>query len=236
MQRQARRFCAAVGVCLIGLVGGAASAQTTSRSTEVKSFEILAVDGNRVVARTADGTREYTVPPDFRFNIGGKEVSVSEVKPGMKGTATITTTTTTRPVTVTEVRNAEVVQATGNSVLVRGPDGYRMFTEGDADKRGVTIMRDGRPIQFSELRANDRLTATIITAGPPQVLTERQVQASISGLPGAAAATTAARAAGTGGTTSAASSGASASAGGTASAARRLRRRPVPCLSPALSA
>jgi hypothetical protein len=54
------------------------------------------------------------------FTIGGKQVPVSEVKPGMSGTATITTTTTVTPVLVTEVRDGEVLQATGNSLLIKG--------------------------------------------------------------------------------------------------------------------
>ena len=41
----------------------------------------------------------------------------------MKGTATITTTTTVTPVVVTEVREAVVLSATPRSMLVRGTDG-----------------------------------------------------------------------------------------------------------------
>ena len=39
------------------------------------------------------GDYQYTVPDDFRFTIDGKKLSVSELKAGMKGTATVTTTT-----------------------------------------------------------------------------------------------------------------------------------------------
>jgi hypothetical protein len=46
--------------CLAGIV----SAQTTTTS-ETRTFEIIAVDGNQLVVRGPHGTREITVPPDF---------------------------------------------------------------------------------------------------------------------------------------------------------------------------
>ena len=52
-----------------------------------------------------------------------------------------------------------------------------MFTEGDVDKRGVKIMRNGEPAQLSDFRAGDKLSATIITEMPPRVVTEKEVSA-----------------------------------------------------------
>ena len=127
------------GLCAL-LSAGSASAQTT-KSTEVKKFEVVSVDGNKVVVKGADGAKEITVPEDFRLTVDGKPVSVHELKPGMKGTATITTTTTVTPVTVTEVRNAEVMQVSGSSLLVKGANGFRMFSEGDVAKRGIKIYK-----------------------------------------------------------------------------------------------
>ena len=138
------------------------------------------MDGNRLVVKLPEGTRELTVPDDFRFNVDGKMLSVQELKPGMAGTATITTKTTTVPVTVTEVKNGTVMQAQGNSIIVRTDDGIKMFTQSDIDKRGVKIMRDGKPADISDFRANDRLTATIVTTKPPRVMTEKEVQATLA--------------------------------------------------------
>ena len=139
--------------------------------------------------RGGGGSKEFTVSDDFQFDIGGQKMSVHDLKPGMKGTATITTTTTVTPVTVTEVRNAEVIQASGGSVLVRGQNGYRNFTQGDVEKRNITIIRDGKPVDISQLSVGDRLTATIVTEKPPKIMTEQQVQATIHpAAPGAAPA------------------------------------------------
>jgi hypothetical protein len=183
-------------VCVTAVV---ARAQQTTTLTESKQFEILAVNGNELVVRLPEGTRELTVADDFRFNIDGQQMSVHQLKPGMKGTAAVTTRTTVTPVTVTEVKNGTVMKAFGSSIIVRTDEGYKSFTQGDVDKRGVKIWKDGKPAQISDFHENDRLSATIITSKPPKVLTEKQVQASLAagaapsrGAPAAAAPTAAA--------------------------------------------
>jgi hypothetical protein len=168
---------------VVGLVAAGAAQAQTHMSTETKSFEIISVDGNDLVVKGPEGAREITVPPDFLFTVNGKKMSVGELKPGMKGTAVITTTTTVHPVFVTEVKNGEVVKALGTSVIVRSKDGYKMFTQGEVDKRGVRVYKDGKPVQLSDLRERDQLTATIVTEGPPHVMTEKQVEATLAATP-----------------------------------------------------
>jgi LPXTG-motif cell wall-anchored protein len=171
---------------LVCLAAAVTLAQPTTTS-ETKKFQIIAVEGNQLVVKVPEGTRELTVPDDFRFNIDGKMLSVHELKPGMAGTATITTKTTLVPVTVTEVKNGTVMQALGTSIIVRTDDGMKMFSQSDIDKRGIKIMREGKPAQISDFRANDRLTATIITTKPPRVMTEKEVQATLAKSGGAPA-------------------------------------------------
>ena len=182
---------------LLCLTAGAALAQQTTSATQTKTFEVLAVDGNQLVVKLPEGTRELTVPDDFRFTVNGQQMSVRQLKAGMKGTATITTRTTVTPVTVTQVKSGTVMQSSGSSIIVRTDEGIKIFTQTDADKRGVKIMRDGQPAQISDFRQGDQLTATIITSKPPRVMTEKEVKATLSN------ATTAATSAATTGTTSA---------------------------------
>jgi hypothetical protein len=180
MLRHTQWLTAALALCAITLAGSGASAQTQSTQTEIKNFEVVSVDGNKVVLKGAEGSKEITVPADFQFTVDGRQVSVNELRPGMRGSATITTTTTVTPVTVTEVKNGDVMQVTGSSIIVRTDQGIKSFSEGDVKKRGVKIVRDGQPLAFSDLRQGDKLTATIVTTHPPKVMTEKQVQANLS--------------------------------------------------------
>jgi hypothetical protein len=159
-----------------------ASAQqpTTTTSTATKKFEVIAVDGNNLVVKLPEGTRELTVPDDFKLTVDGQPMSVRDLKPGMKGTATITTKTTVHPVTVTEVKNGTVRQASGSSIVVQTDQGFKMFTQSDVDKRGVKIIREGQPAQISDFHTGDKLTATIVTEKPPRVMTEKQVDAALA--------------------------------------------------------
>jgi hypothetical protein len=178
MWRDAMKSCLGVVVCL-GLAG-TALAQQTSSSTQTKKFEIVAVDGNMLVVKGPDGTKELTVPDDFRFTVDGKPLSVRELKAGMKGEATVTTTTTVTPVYVTEIREGTVMQVSGSSVIIRGPNGIKMYSQGDVDKRGIRLYKHGEPVQLADLHTNDKLSATIVTEMPPKVVSEKQVNATLA--------------------------------------------------------
>jgi hypothetical protein len=160
-------------VCVASLM---ASAQTTTTKTE-KAFEIIAVNGNTLVVKLPEGTRELTVPEDFTLTVDGKPVAVKDLTPGMKGTATITTTTKLVPVVVTEIKDGTVMKAMGTTVVVQTADGIKMFSQGDLDKRGVEIFKDGKVAEVSDLRQGDKLSAMIVTTHPPKLVTEKQVAA-----------------------------------------------------------
>jgi hypothetical protein len=165
----------------LGLVfAGALLAQTTA-TVNVRHFEVISVDGNKLVVRDERGTNEYTVPDDFRFTVDGKKMSVSELKAGMKGTATVTTTTTIKPVAVTEIREGVVLSAGQWSMIVRDSEGVRKkFTRDQLDQRGVQILKDGRVMSMDQLKKGDTLTATIITQVAPVVVTEQEVEATLA--------------------------------------------------------
>jgi hypothetical protein len=220
-------FAVGVFACLSGI----ASAQTTT-TTETKKFEVISVDGNTLVVRLPEGTREITVASDFRFTVDGQQLSVQQLKPGMAGTATITTTTKSTPVTVTEVKNGTVAHVAGPTIIVRTDEGYRSFTQGEIDKRGVKIMRSGKPALVSDFRTGDKLSAVIITSMPPRVVTEQEVNASLAASGGGAAASRApAASAGTSGAAGAAggaAAGAAPASGAAASGGRTLPKTATP--------
>jgi len=178
MRTTASWLCQIFVLVALGLAfAGAPLAQTTT-ATNVRNFEVISVDGNKLVVRDDKAAQEITVPDDFRFTVDGKKLSVSELKPGMKGTATITTTTTIKPVYVTELREGVVLQAGPSAITVLDKEGFRKrFTQDQLDQRGIQIVKDGRVMRIGELKEGDQLTATIVTQVAPVVVTEQEVQA-----------------------------------------------------------
>lgn len=179
MQTTIQRGLAAATLALGLWAATTATAQTTSQTTEVRNFEVILVDGNNLVVRDELGTREITVPADFRFIVDGRSLAVSDLAAGMKGTAKVTTTTTTRPVYVTEVKQALVVQRRGTSIIVRdtGTGKSYHFNQTSINDRGIQLFLDGKPVKVTDLDAGQKLMVTFVTAAPPQVLTEKQVEA-----------------------------------------------------------
>ena len=117
------------------------------------------------------------------------------------------------------MKNGTVVQRSGSTIIVRTDEGVRMFSQGEVDKRGVKIMRDGKPAQLSDFREGDRLSATIITSKPPRVMTEKEVQATLAAAAGSSGG--AASGAGTGGARRGGAAAAGAAPRGTSAQAQR---------------
>ena len=158
-------------------------AQTTVTARE-SDFELLAVDGNVLVVRDQNGTRELTVPPDFRFTVDGKSMAVGDLKAGMKGKAVITTTTTQRPVFVTTVKSGTVTNQTGRTVVIKEDQGgIHRFTQTETDARGIRLYMDGKAIQVRDLNRGDRISATIVSAGKPEIVTAQAVDAQLAATP-----------------------------------------------------
>ena len=178
MKRVSKGFLMALVPSVALLLASTALAQsTTTTSTEARSFEIMSVDGNKVLYRAADGSiKEVIVPSDFVLTVDGNRVTVHDLKPGMKGTA-VSTTKTTR------ARHGHPNQGRD-----RGPRGvgehhhrpherrHKKFTTQDVRDRNITVYKEGAPVELSQLRVGDRLSATIVTKHPPVVMTERQVK------------------------------------------------------------
>lgn len=188
MNQRTRFTLFAVGACAaLALAAGAVFAQETTY--DIKSGEVLQVNGNTLVVRGPNGVREFVVADDFRFDMDGKQLSVHELKPGMKLTALIKTTSTPIEMTMTEVRNAEVIHTIGNSLVVRNLDDgkYRKFTTDEIKDLGIIVYKDGQVVPASSLQKGDRVSATIITKLPPVVMTDRDVQVLAQNAPPAPA-------------------------------------------------
>jgi hypothetical protein len=155
----------------------------------LRHFEVISTDGNHLVVRDESGIQEYTVPPDFRVTVDGREIAAADLKSGMRGTATLTSKTSTRPVHVTFVKMGTVVAQSGRSVTVKEDSGQiHRFTQDEADARDLQIYMDGKPVRVFNLNPGDRIEATIVTAGTPEILTAQALDESLAAAKEAPAA------------------------------------------------
>jgi hypothetical protein len=174
---------AAFAFGLSSLAAGAALAQALV-VTEIRTGEILYVDGNYVVVRGPEGVREFIVSSDFRFVTNGHDIAVHELQAGMRFAATITTTVAPVEVTATEIRHAQVKKKLGNTLVLRLDDGtYRKFTAEDTKHIMLTFLRNGRETTAWDLKEGDKIEATIITRLPPEVVALQSLDVAVAPPP-----------------------------------------------------
>ena len=137
---------------------------TTSATTQVERAEVTYVSGNELVVKMDTGeVRHLTVPDSARATVDGKEVTIRDLKPGMKLQRTITTTQT--PKTVTTVRTV-----TGKVFAVTAPLHVILsFADGSPNKqykvpKDQIFMIDNQKKTVFELRPGMTVTATVVTA------------------------------------------------------------------------
>jgi len=180
----------AVGGFLVAQVAAAQTppapaAATSTTTTTVKSGVVVYASGNTLITKESDGvTRKHNVPDGFFFQMGGKNVTLADLKPGDKITAVITETKTVEPVTVTRVVQGTVMESSMGSILVRNSKGQLIkYSSKDEQGRDVIIIQNGKEVALGDLKAGTRLSATIITRFPPQVSTLSSVKAQVTPAP-----------------------------------------------------
>jgi hypothetical protein len=157
----------------------AMAAQETSKTTttsgqsqtqvQVQRAEVVDVSGNNLVVRMENGEiRHLVVPDSARATVDGKDLSVHDLKPGMKLERTVTTTTT--PQTVTTVRSVE-----GRVIRTRPPNSVTLqLADGTAKTyqvpEGQKFMIDGQERTVFELRKNMEIKATAVTEHPAEIV------------------------------------------------------------------
>ena len=159
-------------VAVVILVGvGAAIAQTTTQKLE---GTVVHVYGNNLVVKMADGTiKEFNPPEGTTFNVDGVDVPVSQLKPGTKLSATVTTTQVPHTVVTEDIRRGTVVERVGGTVIVRREDGtIKKFTNISPD---VKFTVDGKEVSVYDLKKGMNLTAHIVSEST-ELVTETDVE------------------------------------------------------------
>ena len=145
-----------------------------SKKVQVERGEVVYVSGNELVVKMENGEiREFpNVPESARATVEGKELSIHELKPGMKLQRTITTTTTPRTVTTVRTISGKVWQINAPStVILTLPDGTNKQYRIPKDQK-FTI--DGQEKTAFDLKKGMNVSATVLTAVPETVVAEQR--------------------------------------------------------------
>lgn len=147
------------------------TAGTSSTTTSVERGEVVYVSGNDLVVKMDTGEfRHVNVPDSARATVDGKELSVHDLKPGMKLQRTITTTTT--PKTVTTIRSVQgTVWAVNppSSLILSFPEGPNKTYNVPKDQKFVI---DGKTYSAFELKKGMKVAATVVSEATNNVVSQ----------------------------------------------------------------
>jgi hypothetical protein len=142
-------------------VSAALPALAQAKLSSGPSSTVVYVGGDDLVVKSADGKLlNFTVPSGVKFAMGGKQVGISELRPGAKITAPIVTGFDPKVVSAISVVKGKVYAVTP-------PDGVTLLlSEGVKElavPAGTTFMVDGKSLKVSELKPDMMVDATIVT-------------------------------------------------------------------------
>jgi hypothetical protein len=139
----------------------------------VERGEVVYVSGNDLVVKMEDGSlRNFeNVPESARVTVGGRELGIHELKPGMKLERTITVTTTPKTITTTKTVTGKVWHVTPpNSVILTLEDGSNeKFTIPKGQKFNV----NGEMTDAWGLKKGMSVSATKVVEEPITVVEQR---------------------------------------------------------------
>ncbi len=138
----------------------------TTHEVDVQNGEVVAVDGNHLFVKMADGTlRDFpNVPESAKVTVDGQQLGIHELKPGMKLQHTTITSTTPQVVTTVETVTGKVWHITPPlSVILTMENGENQsFKIPDGQKFTV----EGKEVDAWGLKKGMNVSATRITETP----------------------------------------------------------------------
>jgi hypothetical protein len=144
---------------IFALAVSAAVPATAQAPSSGPNSTVVYAGGDDLVVKASDGKLlNYTVPAGAKLTAGGKQVGLSDLKPGTKLTAPVSGT----PQVVTGV---QVVK--GKVYGITPPNGVTLsLAEGVKDltvPAGTTFMVDGKKLTVAELKNDMVVDATVVT-------------------------------------------------------------------------
>lgn len=144
------------------------------RQTYVKNAQVIHVSNHQIVVKLEDGRIELLDLPNenVTFQIDGKDLTVHELKPGMKLSQEIHTVTTPQEVTTLRTVNGKVWQINAPHLILIFPDNKtKSYTVPD----GIVFHVNGEDKTVFDLRKGMKIDATVLTVAPVNVIERHHV-------------------------------------------------------------
>ena len=149
------------------LVAAVTMAQAPTTKTTQLNGTVVEVDGNTLVVKMADGSvQTFTPPPDRKFKIDGKDLTVSQLQPGTTLNATVTETSTPGTQKTVETLAGTVRYAAGPTVVLKLDNGEVKQYFIDKDHPAKFSDSSGKEITVFDLKKGMNVKATKITESP----------------------------------------------------------------------
>ena len=143
-----------------------------SQTVKIDTAEVMYISGNDLIVKTEDGGLRHfpNVPDDKTVTVAGKELTIHDLKPGMKLQRTTITTTTPRMITTVRSVTGRVWRVSPpNSVILSLEDGTN---QSFSIPRGHRFMVNGRETDAWGLREGMNISATALTETPETVVSQ----------------------------------------------------------------
>ena len=140
---------------------------TPTEKTQTVSGTVVQVDGNTLAVKMSNGAiRMFTPPPDRKFVVDGKELTLSELQPGTTLKATVKEITTPVVDRTVQTLAGRVWYASGPTVILTLENGQnRMYT---IPANSPIRFKDsgGQEMTVFDLRKGMNVTATKVIEAP----------------------------------------------------------------------
>jgi hypothetical protein len=139
----------------------------SSTHVMVRSGKVIATEGNNLIIQMQDGKVEHlTVPADAKFTVDGKEVGITDLKPGTELSQSVITTTTP-----TTLRTTTTIS--GRVFAVNPPTSVILTLPGGENRRyyipeGQKINVGGQELDAFALKPGMRINAKVTQEVPEE--------------------------------------------------------------------
>ena len=150
----------------------------SAHETTIRNGTVVYVSGNELLVKLSNGAQEhFVVSPTQTFSVDGKQMTISELKPGTHLTQTITTKTTPKTITTVRTIDGKVWHVNAPStVILTLPDNTNKQYNVPKDQ---VFMVNGQKDTVFQLRKGMMVSATVVTEEP---VTEMSQNKTVTGV------------------------------------------------------